>query len=471
MKLSLYLLGLLLALGLSLPVVPVQALEEPQVIISEVQTGSSLSANEEFIELYNQGLTPVDLSSWKVEYYPSSATSYGSPFRTISLSGVVSPGEHYLLASTDYLADAADLPFSQMMAASGGTLRLVRVDVVLGSVAKDILGWGSASLAEGTKASAPGAGKSLVRKPLSEGWQDTDNNLADFEVSTTPTPTSGPSADVPEPPEAGPPAAPEEIPPTSPPVEPAPPEQSPPDQIPPPVIEPQQPQQSIILTELLPNPASPATDDSDEFIELYNPGDGAMSLDGYVVKTGNNLSYQQKLDGLVITAKSYLVLYSRDTDLVLSNTAGKAVLFGPEGQVVSGSDNYESAPEGQSWVYLSGTWQWSSTPTPNTANILAVPILKATTTSNALKKATAKKSSSSSTKAATTKKAAASAAKPKKANNAAVQSASTITEGRPLHPAVLGLAGVTAVLYGLYEYRADIRNHIRKFRRYRSSSS
>lgn len=44
----------------------------------------------------------------------------------------------------------------------------------------------------------------------------------------------------------------------------------------------------ISITELLPNPAAPATDDADEFVELFNGSDEPVRLRGYKLQTGNS---------------------------------------------------------------------------------------------------------------------------------------------------------------------------------------
>ena len=256
------------SLFLVLPVTSVGAEASPGIVISEIQTGSSVTANDEFIELYNNGPDSIDLSRYKIEYYASSATSFVSPFRTVALTGSIQPGAYYLLASTDYLVDKADIHFTKFIASTGGNLRLISTDAITGVVTQhDLLAWGTGTLAEGTKVQAPGDGKSASRKPAIKGLQDTDNNVNDFEVLQTPTPYKGlpiPSVDPPiteTPIVETPPADPTVEPPIEevvPPVEQPAPEPSPtPDTVATIALLPVQ------ITELFPNPASPATDDAD----------------------------------------------------------------------------------------------------------------------------------------------------------------------------------------------------------------
>lgn len=451
--------------------IPISASAEPStsMMISELQTGSNISANDEFIELYNSGSDSADLSVYKLEYFASSATSFIAPFRTISLTGIAPPNSNYLVASTDYLADVADLNFAKFIAASGGNIRLVKV-VDQTTTQVDLVAWGTGLMPEGVKATAPGDGKSLSRKTTLTGLQDTDNNSQDFEILTIPSPHSGVlEISQPEPDPVLPdPTLPTEPPADTPPAVENPPETNPAPENPEPVII--KNLLPIQITELLPNPASPATDDSDEFVEVYNPNEDAVDLSSYVIKTGANLSYQQSLSG-IIAPKSYAVFYSRDTDLVLSNTTGKAVLYDQTGAAIFSTDPYSDAPEGQSWVLSGGIWQWTTAPTPMSENnVLVVSENNTKSTSGTAKPKAAKKATAAKvagTKTASAKKA--SSPKATKAKAATTNNPAEIVEKPPLHPVILGTVGFLALLYGLYEYRADIRNQIIKLSRNRSS--
>src|SRR5450756_2702901 len=57
------------------------------MLISEVATGSSTSASDEYIELFNASASPVDLNGWSLKYWGGAAGG-GSP--TVSVSWTVS---------------------------------------------------------------------------------------------------------------------------------------------------------------------------------------------------------------------------------------------------------------------------------------------------------------------------------------------------------------------------------------------
>lgn len=142
-----------------------------------------------------------------------------------------------------------------------------------------------------------------------------------------------------------------------------------------------------VINELLPNPAEPQTDSEDEFIEIYNSNDVAFDLNGYKLQTGiTSLRSYTFPAGTMLPAKSFTAFYSADTNLSLSNSGSQAKLLDPSGNVVSQSDSYSSAAEGQSWALANGKWNWTKTVTPNQTNVINSPST-ASVTSNSKKTA------------------------------------------------------------------------------------
>jgi len=461
------------------------------VQISQLQTGSTASASEEFIELYNATAQPIDFAAghWQLQIADAGATSWASPHRSIDLSGTLAAGAYYVLASkttsagqeTPYLADTADAWFSAGIAAAGGHVRLLQTTNQTGADGScapqqaviDELEWSEAttgtplhSSLDGRSlfvAEAPGiaAGKSLQR------LQDTDNDAVDF-VLSDPTPKTHAAAPVtPQVAEVTadactPVASPE-------PDSPAP-GGNPEPALPAADIGLMAPQ----ISELLPNPAAPATDADDEFVELYNPNDVLFDLSGFTLQTGSTAKHSYVFpDGTLLPAAGFAAFYSRDTELVLSNTAGQATLIDPLGVVVAQSDIYSKAAAGESWLLASGSWQWSSVPTPGDANQLVVPAVPAPPVSPApaAKKSTAKTAAAPAVKAAKiASKAPKTAAKPKAAKPAkktAVQQTASMPEEPPkgnMHIGVLAVVALIAVVYGAYEYRHELSNRFYQLR-------
>lgn len=338
-----------------------------------------------------------------------------------------------------------------------------------------LLGWGSSLLAESTAHTKPGDQKSLARKIEQGVYQDTNNNSLDFSILASPNPdftniAPPPSADpdseveqpveTPDPPSVEDPApeTPDAVPDTS--AAPAPPST---ELAPENLINP-------YITELLPNPASPATDDNDEFIELYNPNSVDFDLSGWKLQTGNNFTYSYTFHDQKIPANGYITLYSKDTNLTLSNTSSQARLLGENGEVIDQVDQYTEAEEGRVWQLVAGTWQWGTSPTPGSANLLSVPVVAASAVKAATTKTTKPKATAAAKPKATAKTASAKTTGAKKASSTA-KPASSVAEVAPKppnsHPLLLGLAAVFALSYGVYEYRSEI---LRAFRNARSNS-
>lgn len=433
------------------PVTPVRA-EATQrgLLLAEVQTGSATSASEEFIELYNNGPDTLDLSKYFVQYFSASSVNFDTPSRNIALSGTLYPQGRYLLASTGYLTTTANISFSATLAKTGGHLRLVSNESGQ-TIIHDLLGWGTASMPETNAAHVPNGGESLQRKVKQDDtYQDTDNNNQDFVINTAPTPESAnPIPTITQDPAAEPPISDPE----------------------PPVDEPVAiPSLPIQITELLPNPAYPQTDASDEYIELFNPNVEPIDLTGYRIEAGDTYSYNQTLDGSEIPARGYIVLYSRNTSITLSNTSGKVRLIDPNGEVVFETAAYDSADDGMAWTYINGTWQWTTTPTPGAPNIVtSVPITNVIPKVSAPKKTATPKKSNAKVASAKTVKPKANTTKSKKITDKSNQDGNQQPAKSYLHPAILAGVGLLAVGYGAYEYRESFANQLHKLRSKRAN--
>lgn len=212
------------------------------------------------------------------------------------------------------------------------------------------------------------------------------------------------------------------------------------------------------ISEVLPNPAPPQTDATDEFIELYNPNDATFDLSGYVLRSGSNTfhTYTFPTGQFILQPHEFRAFYAPQTGITLSNSQGQAAVLDPGGNLLAETDIYENAKDGQAWVYADGLWQWTTSSTANASNIIVAPLAAAA------KKAT--KNSSAKTKSATTKLAGSTTTKDQPTSGFTPQA----QQSRLLHPLVLAVVALVAVLYACYEYRHDIANLLYRFRRYRA---
>ncbi len=168
------------------------------LVLSEIQTGGA-SASDEFVEIANQGATPVDLIGLELVY----ATSSGSTVTrkaTWAASTILTPGKRLLVAnSAGSYAAVGDAVYSGGFAATGGALALR----IVGGAVIDAVAWGDATNAfvEGTAAPAPTASASLERRPGGAAGNgiDTNDNALDWFESATPGPQGLAAPPVPDP--------------------------------------------------------------------------------------------------------------------------------------------------------------------------------------------------------------------------------------------------------------------------------
>lgn len=191
----------------------------PSVVISQVYGGGGnggATYRNDYIELYNRGITTVLLSGWSIQY--ASATGAGNfasnPIAT--LSGSIAPGQYYLVqlasgGTNGLLLPTPDITGTVNMAVNGGKVILANTTTGLpcngnsttctpSQLAQiiDLVGYGNANFCEGSpqggcSTAAPAPSVTTVDLRNGSGCTDTDNNNADF-VTATPGPrnTSSP---------------------------------------------------------------------------------------------------------------------------------------------------------------------------------------------------------------------------------------------------------------------------------------
>lgn len=182
-----------------------------QMRISQVYGGGGGTTGvytRDFVELYNSGVTPVNIGGWTIQYGSATGawgSSTGNIF-TFPVGTTVQPCQYILIecgaAGTGgvALSPAADFQtgltaFS--MSATGGKVALfnaVNSNVLCGSeiagTLVDKVAYGTANCAEGTAVSGISTAVAMIRN--SGGNTDTDNNSVDF-ATGTPTPRNSSS--------------------------------------------------------------------------------------------------------------------------------------------------------------------------------------------------------------------------------------------------------------------------------------
>ncbi|HVS58648.1 MAG TPA: lamin tail domain-containing protein [Candidatus Saccharimonadales bacterium] len=214
------------------------------------------------------------------------------------------------------------------------------------------------------------------------------------------------------------------------------------------------------ITELLPNPAGTGNDGTDEFIELYNPNAVAFDLSGFVLETGTATKHHFTFGlGTKLPARSFTAFYSSSTGLSLSNSGSQADLTDPLGTLISQTNAYGSAKDGQAWALAEGTWYWTLSPTPNAANVVDQANLTASSSKSSGPTSPGSPSSGGSVKGTSSTR----------SNTVSSPATSDVAQLTPIHPWTLALVVLAALLYGLYEYRVDVANRIHQFRKHRAT--
>jgi uncharacterized protein len=155
---------------------PAQAVST-SVVISEVYGGggnTGATYTNDFVELYNLGTTPVDLSTWKVQYFSATGTTAS----TTALTGAIAPQSSYLIQLAKGAGGTTPLPTPDATGTTAMSGTSGRVLLLQGTTTVDGVAYGATSTpVEG--APAPGTSNATSDSRTSP-CTDTDNNAADF---------------------------------------------------------------------------------------------------------------------------------------------------------------------------------------------------------------------------------------------------------------------------------------------------
>lgn len=148
---------------------------------------------------------------------------------------------------------------------------------------------------------------------------------------------------------------------------------------------------TVILSELLPNPET--SDTTDEWIEIQNSGSEPVLLRGWqLTDTVTTFSIPET----TLAPEEYVVFGIEDTHIALNNSGDTVYLIDGFGTILHGT-TFDIAPAGESWSFLGGVWSWSAL-TPNDDN--AVITQTEETTENASESSAATKSGANETSSA-----------------------------------------------------------------------
>ncbi len=244
------------------------------VVINEFEPNpAGADGGYEWIELYNDGAAPVDLSDWSLEKATSSySNAYTfAPGESIPAGGYVVVAGEFVTGATHYLATGETLSMGNA-GSSGDAIQLLDgtgavVDVVVyGPDNSDGFLDELGGLA--TAAPTPPNGGSLARVP---NGTDTDDNAADFLVASVVSLGGSNDAALPD-------------------------------------CDPVGDAPGLVINEAVPDPAGGDTDM--EWVELYLPSGGPVDLSGWVVAAGTSSYNTQGVipPGTTMSSGDYLVI-------------------------------------------------------------------------------------------------------------------------------------------------------------------
>jgi hypothetical protein len=179
-----------------------QQVRPQDVVISQIYGGGGTNSsglyNRDYIELYNRGLTDVNINFWSVQYAGTSNTTWNM----VQLFGTIPVGGHFLIAGALSFSSSQDLPVPPdidsdlEVFAANGRVALVQHDLSIATrcnndpstcasgdpLMADFVGYGTAISWDGNgQAPSPGTQFALWRR--GDGCTDTNDNKADFTVS------------------------------------------------------------------------------------------------------------------------------------------------------------------------------------------------------------------------------------------------------------------------------------------------
>ncbi|MDO5494763.1 MAG: ExeM/NucH family extracellular endonuclease [bacterium] len=240
------------------------------VVISEVYGGGGLEGapyTHDFIELHNPTDAPISIGRYVVTFY--SSTGGQGPSITIPADAMMEPGGYYLMQMADSApGDGDPLPEPDYV----NTIpRFVihnlhgSVELTNGTEVVDLVGFGRSERYETAPTSSLGVDMSAQR---TDPAVDTDNNLADFTVAA-PQPQSSSSA------------------------------------------EPPADETHVVINEVYGGGGNSGAPFQNDFVELFNPTDSTLVLDGYQVKyysgSTGNLGNTTTLSGSVDSGDYFLI--------------------------------------------------------------------------------------------------------------------------------------------------------------------
>lgn len=291
------------------------------VVINEVSwMGNKESSNNEWMELYNNTASRINLEGWILK------SSDGTPI--INLGGEIQGNDFYLLERTDdnTLTEVpADQIYTGALGNSGERLELYDN---LGNLI-DLVDCGSGWFG------GDNITKQTMERKTDGNWQTSQN------PGGTPKTQNGIAAAIEVQSQSSSTLQQEEL-------------KS--------VFYPS----GVAINEILPSPEG--ADAENEWIEILNQGNLEIDLANWKISdTVGAIKVYTFPEGTKIPSQGYLVLTRPISKITLNNDGDGLKLTSPDGKIVDSAE-YTKAPKGQSFNRIESSWVWSDALTPGLVN-------------------------------------------------------------------------------------------------------
>jgi hypothetical protein len=310
------------------------------IIINEIMYDlKGTDEKHEWIELYNNSSTQIDLTGWKIND-GDDATNHelNAPPKNNSRGSLIITPNGYLLLAADAATLALDLPNYQdsiidtvlELPNTGATLKLLdkeKNEIASAIYLKTMGANGNGKTIEWTG--------SVFTESLSDGGTPGTANVF-LPTPSLPSPSPSPTSSSPE--ETPVSLSPEPTP-----------------------ANPYQYSKDVLITEFLPAPTAEQT----EWIEIFNGGTETIDLSGWQI-ADSQLNKRQLPENSLLEANDYLVVTLKGS--LLNNDGDSVQLLWPDDQIIH-SVSYQKAPSGFSCArFDGGRWLWTNQLTPGQAN-------------------------------------------------------------------------------------------------------
>jgi len=123
---------------------------------------------------------------------------------------------------------------------------------------------------------------------------------------------------------------------------------------------------NVKINEIMPSPDGP--DVEQEFIELFNQENIDLNISEWYLKDTEGATKKFIFPkNTIIKANDFLVFFRPETKITLNNTGDRVELFNPNNEIVD-AVNYEKAFQGKSFSKIEDNWTWTLNLTPGKEN-------------------------------------------------------------------------------------------------------